>query len=61
MFKKIATAIILGAATALGSILMNKGFEAASNPVNQAKVKKLFKFKKVNLKDYKDYREIETI
>ena len=67
MFRRLGTAILIGAATTLGSILMQNGYKAVTDPVNRAKAKKTvndikskFSFKKVNLNDYKDYKEVEA-
>ena len=48
--KNIVNAIVYGAAVTLGSIGITKGMEVAKDPYKRAKVKKMFKNIKNDLK-----------
>lgn len=49
MIKQIFKAIILGAATTIGSIIAKKAADKVSNPVWQAKMKRKFKLSKTGI------------
>lgn len=56
MFKTIISAIVFGAGTTLGSILVTKCSNAMENPVNRAKIKKTFENIKKKLRFKGEYR-----